>query len=208
MDIKAFYKLTYGLYIISSKTAGGKDSACVANTLAQVTSSPERLSITLNKNSFTAKAIESSQVFCGTVLLQDVPMNTIAGFGFRSSADADKFEGLETAIDDNGVKYLVRDMAARFSCKVINSLDLGTHIMFVGELTDSQTMEPGAVLTYEYYQTVKKGTTPKGAPSFKEVAAKTGYRCSVCGYVYEGDTLPGDFVCPICKKGVEAFEKI
>lgn len=206
MDTKAFYKLSYGLYIISSRD---KDtySGLVANTLNQVTSSPARMSVTLNKDNFTTKTIIKSGVICATALTQNVDMNLIATFGFQSSADNDKFQSFNVKEDVNGVKYVTDYAAARYSLKVINQVDLGTHITFFCVVIDAEVLSNDQVMTYEYYQKAKNGTTPKNAPSYQEKndEKKKGYKCSVCGYIYEGDTLPEDFVCPVCKQGADKF---
>ncbi|MDF2567658.1 MAG: flavin reductase [Oscillospiraceae bacterium] len=207
MDIQAFFKLSYGLYIVSGSFEE-KQSGCIANTLIQVTAMPEKLSVTLSKENFTTKLIEESKHFNATVITQNASMNTIAKFGFRSGKNVDKFEGFEVKTDDFGTKYVVKEMASMFSCKVISTHDVGTHITFIGEVEQAEILSDEPVMTYDYYYQVKKGKTPKNAPSYKEEKAKKGYKCSICGYVHEEATLPDDFVCPVCKKGREVFQKV
>jgi len=208
MDSKAFYKLTYGLYIVSSAYEG-KAGGCVVNTLAQVTSKPACMSVAINKDNYTTRLIEKSGVFAAVALAQEAGMDLIGAFGFKSSQDTDKFIGLNTKTDENGILYVAEQTLARYSCKIVNKLDLGTHIMFIGEVVEAEVLADGTPLTYTYYQTVKKGSTPKNAPSYKEEeAVKKGYRCSICGYIHESDTLPDDFVCPVCKATADKFEKL
>lgn len=209
MDTKAFYKLSYGLYVVSSEF-NGKRSGCVVNTLAQVTATSAKLSVAINKNNFTAKTILQSKKFVGVSLLQNVSMDIIGEFGFKCSETEDKFATVKTLTDSSGIPYLAEGVAARFSCDVVDSLDLGTHIMFIGEVKEAEVISSEEVLTYSYYQTVKKGGTPKSAPSYKELEheEKRGYVCSVCGYHLESDVLPADFICPICKQGADKFVKL
>ncbi|WP_027623048.1 flavin reductase [Clostridium lundense] len=207
MDEKAFFKMSYGVYIISSCNEG-KQSGCVVNTLSQVTSKPANLSVTISKNNYTEKIIEKSGYFAATVLTQNASMELIGEFGFKSSKDIDKFSRFNTKVDSNGIKYVTDFAAARYSCKVINSVDLGTHVMFIGEVLESEVLNNDEVMTYSYYHSVKKGTTPKNAPSYTEKTAQKGYRCTVCGYILEADEIPEDFVCPICGVGKDKFEKL
>lgn len=210
IDEISFFKLSYGLYIVSSK-AGEKAGGCIVNTLAQVTAVPEKLAVTVSKSNFTTELIQKSSRFTGTVLTEATDMNTIAAFGFRSGKEIDKFEGFATQTDASGIPYLADTMAAVYSCKVTGQLDLGTHIMFIGEVTEAKLLSDAPVMTYDYYHRVKKGTTPKNAPSYKKAVETTGkkaFRCKVCGYVVEAESLPDDFVCPICHQGRDAFEEI
>ena len=207
MNQKAFFNLSYGLYIIST-SHDGKDAGCVANTLQQVTSSPQQMAVTSNKDNYTEQLIEKSGRFCGAVLTQDTDMEMIKTFGFQSSKDADKFEKVEFKRDVHGIAYPIQNVASYFSVKVVQKVDLGTHVMFIGEVEDAEVLAEKEVMTYAYYHQVKNGTTPKNAPSFQEKTEKSGWRCSICGYIYEGDPLPEDFVCPLCGAPASVFEKI
>ena len=208
MDKKAFYKLSYGLYIVSSSFEG-KDAGCVVNTLNQVTSSPAQMSVAINKDNFTTDIIRKSGKFAGVVLIEDVNMDIIGTFGFKTSGEVNKFENFKTERDESGIPYITEDIAARYSCDVVNEIDLGTHIMFIGKVTEAEVMSENEVMTYAHYQKVKKGATPKNAPSFiEEKPAETGYKCSVCGYHHKSDVLPDDFKCPWCGQGADKFVKI
>ena len=183
MDIQAFFKLSYGLYVVSARS-GEKKYGCIVNTLQQVTAEPPMLSVAVNKNSVTAKAILDSGRFCGTVLT-----------------------------DENNIPYLTEHAAARYSCEVAGTLDLGTHILIIGKVTEAEILSDEPVMTYDYYHRVVKGGTPPTAPSYKgnishKPAQKAQWRCKICGYIYEGDPLPADFVCPICGQGADKFEKV
>ena len=207
MDKKAFFKLSYGLYVVSSN-CDGKDSACIANTFVQVTSDPARVCITLNKNNYTTSLIENSCVYNVGVLLDDVEMDVIRRFGFQSSKDVDKFDGIDYEVDCQNVKQITKSIAASFSVKVISMTDVGTHIMFVGDVVDCKVLDESEVLTYANYHNKKNGTTPKNASSYQESDAKQGWVCSVCGYVLEAQELPDDFICPVCKQPASVFKKI
>ena len=212
MDLQAFFKLSYGLYVISARS-GEKNYGCVVNTLQQVAAEPPMLSVAVNKNSVTAKAILDSGRFCGTVLTETADLQLIGTFGFKNSEAVDKFASFSTRSDGYQIPYLVEHTAARYSCKVTDTLDLGTHILIVGEVTETEILSDEPVMTYDYYHRVVKGGTPPTAPSYKGNLAKkpekkAQWRCKICGYIYDGDPLPADFVCPICGQGADQFEKI
>lgn len=207
MDQSAFFKLNYGLYIVSSASEG-KHAGCVVNTVQQVTAIPEKLSVTLNKENATLEMIQKSNVFNVVVLCEDVDMDTIRTFGFQSSHDIDKYKELAHAKDEFQIPYLTQHVAARFTCKVLSSLDLDTHILFAGEVCSCEVLSEETAMTYGYYHKVKKGTTPPKASSYQPDTKQSGYRCTVCGYIYEGEPLPVDFVCPICHQPASVFEKI
>lgn len=215
MDIQAFFKLSYGLYVVSARS-GEKDYGCIVNTLQQVTAQPPMLSVAVNKNSVTAKAILDSGHFCGVALTEKADLQLIGAFGFQNSEAVDKFAPFSTARDAFGVRYLAERVAARYSCAVTSTLDLGTHLLIVGKVEEAEILSDDPVMTYDYYHRVVKGGTPPTAPSYKGDGEKkeTGpagtvrWRCKICGYIYEGDPLPADFICPICKKPADQFEKI
>lgn len=207
MNETALHKLSYGLYIISS-TSEGKDAGCVANTLHQVTSSPVQLSITLNKDNYTEQIIEKSGSFNAVALTQNVSMDVIRTFGFQSSKDHEKYAEIPHARDCQNIPYVKDNTAAFYTCKVVAKLDLGTHVMFIGEVIDCDVLCKEEVMTYAYYHMVKNGATPKNAPSYQEKTEKKGWRCTICGYIYEGDPLPEDYICPICGAPASVFEKV
>lgn len=220
MDTKAFFKMSYGLYIVSTHYEG-KDYGCIVNTLTQVTSTPAQMSVTINKENCTADIINKSGYFTATPLTIDAPMTLIGTFGFKTSLTCNKFEGLEFARDDNQIAYVTQNTNAVFSMKVNNTVDVGTHNIYVGEVLDAKTLSDAESMTYAYYHTVKKGKTPPKASSYiaKETAPtaqaevappkeKVQYVCSVCGYIYDGDPLPEDFICPVCGQPASVFERI
>lgn len=212
MDIQAFFKLSYGLYVVSARS-GEKKYGCIVNTLQQVTAEPPMLSVAVNKNSVTAKAILDSGRFCGTVLTETADLHLIGTFGFKNSKAVDKFAAFSTKEDENNIPYLTEHAAARYSCEVAGTLDLGTHILIIGKVTEAEILSDEPVMTYDYYHRVVKGGTPPTAPSYKgnishKPAQKAQWRCKICGYIYEGDPLPADFVCPICGQGADKFEKV
>ena len=212
MDIQAFFKLSYGLYVVSARS-GEKKYGCIVNTLQQVTAEPPMLSVAVNKNSVTAKAILDSGRFCGTVLTETADLHLIGTFGFKNSEAVDKFAAFSTKEDENNIPYLTEHAAARYSCEVAGTLDLGTHILIIGKVTEAEILSDEPVMTYDYYHRVVKGGTPPTAPSYKgnishKPAQKAQWRCKICGYIYEGDPLPVDFVCPICGQGADKFEKV
>ena len=193
MDNKALNKLSYGLYVVATNL-DGKDAGCIVNTVIQVTGDPVRLAVTMNKSGFTCKAIEKSMTFTASVLLKNADKDIIKTFGFSTSETNDKFSAVETGRDAKGNPYVLSGTAARFSCEVEKVIDLGTHMMYIGRATEGEVLSDGEVLTYEQYHKDKK--TVKG------------YKCTVCGYVHEGDSLPEDFICPWCKVGADKFIKI
>lgn len=208
MDLTAFFNMSYGLYIAST-VSQGKQYGCVLNTMAQVTSSPSQISLALNKDNATTAAILESGIFSGVVLSEETPMETIGTFGFQSSKDADKFAAVAHETDKNDIAYPTEHTVAQFSCRVVNSLDVGSHIIIIGAVEDCQTLCKEPPMTYAYYHKVKNGKTPPKASSFQPEEEKaTGYRCGTCGYIYEDETLPADYKCPICQQPASVFVKV
>lgn len=207
MNKKAFFKLTYGLYVVTSKY-NEEESGCVINTFMQVTASPPQVSITVNKENYTTELISKSGFFNVSVLLEETQMDTISNFGFQSGKENDKFKNFICEYDENGVKHLCHEIAAYFVCKVNKAVDVGTHVVFVADVLEAQIVSEDPVLTYEIYHHQKKGTTPKNAPSYTEGTSIKGYRCDVCGFIYEGETVPKGYQCPVCGVGETHFQKI
>lgn len=207
MDLQAFFKMSYGLYIVNS-AFGGKQNGCIVNTVTQVTAEPPKVAVAVSKNNLTTSLIEQSGVFNAVALTETATMDLIGRFGFRSGKDEDKFAGIAYAADANGVYYPTEAAAAMFSFKVIDKVDLDTHVMFIGETIEAVSLLKEPVMTYAYYHAVKKGTTPPNAPSYKKEEEKKGWRCKICGYIHEEEELPADFICPICKKDASFFEKL
>lgn len=207
IDLKAFQKMTYGLYIVSSRQ-GDVSAGCVVNTLSQVTVEPTQMTIAINKDNYTTQIIQQSGLFTAVVLSQSAMMELIGKFGFQCSRDVEKFEGFQTRVDENGVPFVSEQAVARFSCKVVNSLDLGTHILFVGEVQAAELLGCGEnPMSYAYYHKIKNGLTPPKASVYQPAPTK-GYRCKICGYILEDSTLPEGFVCPVCGRGKEHMERM
>lgn len=210
LNKKALYQISSGLYLVSSKNEGHQ-AGCIINTLMQVTSKPVQVSITINKENDTTDTILKSNVFHVTALASNVDMNVIATFGFQSSKEIDKFQSFETKYDTLDNPYIEEGMNASFTCKVVHTLDVGSHIIIVGEVVESESLSQENSMTYAYYHDVKKGTSPKNAPTYQEeikTDKKTKWRCKICGYIYEGEELPADFICPICGQPASMFEKV
>lgn len=166
IDQKAFFSLSYGLYLVSSRY-GAERAGCTVNTLAQVTAEPPKLAVALNKDNRTTEIVRRSGLFTGAVLSRSAPLKLIGVFGFRSSTEIDKFSGFQTAEDENGVPYVAEQIVARLSCKVTGELDLGTHILFLGEVTHAARLSEEEPMTYAHYHQVKKGLTPPKASSYQ-----------------------------------------
>ena len=198
MNQEALFKIGYGLYVLSAQD-GGKDNACISNTFLQVTSAePFVCVITVNKQNLTHGMILNSKKFNLSVLTEKAPFEIYKRFGYQSGKNADKFAGLKGLSRSlNGLYCLTEYANAFLSCRVTNTADFGTHTMFIAELTESAVLSNDNGVTYAYYQQFVK---PKpGAAKIQ------GYRCAVCNYFYEGETLPPDFICPICKHVVSDF---
>lgn len=201
MDNKALFKISYGLFVLSARE-GEKDNGCIINTFSQVTSNPLRGSIAINKLNLTCEMIQKTKKFSVSVLDTTVPFDLFKRFGFQSGKDADKFEGLPgVARGENGILHLTEHANAVFSGTVVQEIDLGTHVMFIVDIDDAEVLGEGDSVTYTYYQENIK-------PKFKPTKAIKGWRCVICGYIYEGENLPADFICPICKHGAVDFVPI
>ncbi len=198
MDKAALYKINYGLYVVSVRE-GDRDNACIGNVFAQVSSDPLRVSLALNKQNLTCWMLDRTGVFNVSILTKDAPFDVFKRFGYQSGTDVDKFAGTTVARSENGVSYQTEFANAFVSGKVVSKVDLGSHILFIAEVTDAKVLSDAESISYDDYQ---KNVKPKRPAKAK------GWRCKVCGYVHESDELPSDFVCPICKHGADDFEKI
>ncbi len=226
MNLKALYKLSYGLYVVSSRK-GDRLNGQIANTVFQITSEPPTIAVSINKNNFTHGFIRASKVFTASALRQDTPLSFIGHFGFKSGRDMDKLEGINYKIGNTQAPVVINNAVAYLEAKVTQEVDVGTHTIFIGELVEADILKEGEPMTYAYYQQVKRGTTPKTAPSYIEEKKKTPkmikYRCTVCGYIYDpelgdpdGDIKPGtpfeeipdDWVCPVCGAAKSEFERM
>ena len=165
MNTKALHMISYGLYVIGSKK-GDKINAQIGNTIVQVSSEPPIISVCINKGNLTHEYIQNSGVFTASILAQDTPLKLIGLFGFKSGRDIDKFESINYKLGETQAPIVLDNTLAYLEAKVINSVDVGTHTIFVGDLVDAEVIAEGEPMTYAYYHLVKRGTTPKTAPSF------------------------------------------
>lgn len=202
MDKKTMYKLTYGLFVLTSASEG-KDSGCIINTAGQVTSEPNRISITVNKSNFTHDLVKESGKFNISILSEAASFDTFKHFGFQSGRDVDKFaDYAECKRSANGLYYITAGTNGYISAVIEQSVDLGSHTMFIAAVEDMEVLSDVPSATYAYYQSDIKPKPEKVA------AGKTVWRCTVCGYVYEGEDIPADFICPLCKHPASDFEKV
>ena len=198
----ALFKFSYGLYALSAKE-GDKDNCCIINTAIQMANKPERISISVIKANYTCGMIERTGKFNLSILTKEVPFSVFQHFGFQSGADTDKFaDWTDCARSENGLYYLTRYTNAMFSCRVVESYDQGSHRLFIAEIVESKLFNDDETVTYGYYRDVIK-------PKPKKLAKAEGacWVCSVCGYVYEGETIPADYICPLCKHPASDFVK-
>ena len=202
MDTKAMFKLSYGLFVLTAKD-GDKDNGCIINTASQVTSEPNRITIAVNKANFTHDMIKKTGVFNVSILSQDVTFDSFKHFGFQSGRDTDKFAGYEDAERSaNGLYFLTKGTNALISGKVVEEKEFETHTLFIAEVTECRVLSDEESVTYAYYFAHIK---PKPQPVEEK---KAGWVCKICGYVYEGEELPADFICPLCKHPASDFEKL
>ncbi len=205
MDKKAMYKLSYGLFVLTAKD-GDKDNGCIINTAIQAASTPNQVSICVNKANFTHDMILKTGEFTVSIIAQDASFDLFKHFGFQSGRDVDKFADFnECSRGANGINYITKGTNAFISVKVDKTEDLGSHTMFVGEVTDMEVLSEVPSVTYEYYLNNIK---PKPEEVGKTEEVKNVWRCTICGYEYVGEELPADFICPLCKHPASDFEKV
>lgn len=198
-DMRALFKIGYGLYAVTCND-GKKDNGFICNTVSQLTSQPNRVSVTINKANYSHHVIKSSGKMNVCTLSNDAPFELFRSLGFRSGRNADKFENIYAKRSENGLYYLTKCINSYMSLEVEQYVDLGTHGMFICRVTEAKVVSDAETMTYSYYHANVK---PK-----PKTENKKGYVCKICGYIHEGDELPEDFICPICKHGAEDFEKI
>ena len=198
-DLNALFNIGYGLYVVTSND-GTRDNGLIVNTVSQVTNTPNRVAVTINKANYSYHIIQQTGILNVNCLDVSAPFSVFQNFGFRSGRTADKFEGIEELRSDNGLRFLPRYINSFMSLKVESYVDLDTHGMFICSVTEARVMSDRQTMSYTYYQDNVK---PK-----PETEGKKGFVCKVCGWVYEGDTLPDDIVCPLCKHGAADFEPI
>jgi flavin reductase (DIM6/NTAB) family NADH-FMN oxidoreductase RutF/rubredoxin len=232
MERKTFHKISYGLYIVCSKNKE-KTNGQIANALFQVTSEPPTIAVSINKQNLTHEFITNSKVFTVSILDKHAPLTLIGTFGFKSGRDIDKFKNIKYKIGTTQAPIVLENTLGYLEASVIEKIDVGTHTIFIGKITDAELLTEEPVMTYEYYHDVKGGYSPKTAPTYysdidkkkekkMEDVKMDKYVCTVCGYIYDPDKgdpesgiaagtafedLPNDWVCPICGAGKEAFEK-
>ena len=205
MDMKAMYKLSYGLFVLTAKR-GEKDNGCITNTAIQVTSEPNRISIAVNKANYTHDMVLETGKFNVSIISEKADFDLFKHFGFQSGRDVDKFADFtDCARAENGIFYITKGTNAVISAEVEQCIDLGSLTLFIAKVTDLMVLDAASSATYEYYQNNIKpkpqavGTTPTG---------QTIWRCRICGYEYVGEELPEDFICPLCKHPASDFEKV
>ena len=198
-DMTALFRIGYGLYVVTS-TDGKKDNGLIVNTVTQLTDTPNRIAVNINKANYSHHVIKQTGVLNVNCLSVDAPFSVFQQFGFQTGRSVDKFAGQKVYRSDNGLVFLDKYINAFMSLKVEQYVDLGTHGMFICSVTEARVMNDLDTMTYTYYQ---KNVKPK-----PETDGKKGFVCKVCGYIYEGDELPDDFICPLCKHGAADFEPI
>ena len=198
-DMNALFNIGYGLYVVTSRDEE-KDNGLIVNTVTQVTNTPNRVAVTINKQNYSHHIIQKTGILNDNCLDTTAPFSLFENFGFRSGRAADKFEGIAELRSANGLRFLPRHINAFLSLKVEQYVDLGTHGMFICAVTEARVCGSRETMTYTYYQNHVK---PK-----PDTAGKKGFVCKVCGWVYEGEELPADIVCPLCKHGAADFEAI
>lgn len=198
MDKAAMYKLTYGLFVLTAKD-GEKDNGCIINTAMQVTTTPNRIIIVVNKQNYTHDMIMKTKEFNVSCLNEEASFDVFKHFGFQSGKDVDKMTGRAFPRGENGIVYPDEAVSAYISGKVVSETDLGTHTMFLADVTDAKVLADTEPVSYSYYQ---KHIKPAPKP-----LKTAGWVCKICGYVHEGEELPEDFICPVCKHPASDFER-
>ncbi len=199
--MKALFNIGYGLYVVTSND-GRKDNGCIVNTVSQLTDTPMRVCVNINKANYTYHVVHTTGILNVNCLSQEAPFSVFQRFGFQSGRTVDKFaeDAAAAPRSDNGLIFLPRYINAFMSLKVVDEIDLGTHGMFICEVTEARVMSHVETMTYTFYQ---KNVKPKPATE-----GKKGWVCNVCGYIYDGEELPDDIICPLCKHGAADFSRI
>lgn len=200
MDNKVLFNIGYGLYVLTA-SEGEKDNGCIINTVMQVTSDPLQIAIAVNKKNYTNEMIQRTKKFNISILTESAKFEVFEHFGFHSGRDTDKFaDFVDTKRSPNGVLYITQNTNSYMSAYVKQEIDLGSHTLFIAQLVAAETLSEEPTVTYTYYQNNIKPKPQK--------TEKKGWRCKICGYIYEGEDLPADFICPWCKHGAIDFERI
>lgn len=199
------FNIQYGLFVITTRD-GNRDNGCISNTVAQVTAMPNRVSVALNKENLTTELIQHSGRFTVSILSETADFELFQHFGFQSGRAVDKFAGFKDCRRvSNGTFAITRGTNSFISVDVEQTIDLGTHLLFIGLVTEMETLSDVPSATYNYYQSHIK---PQAKPVSQTPEGRTIWRCTICGYEYEGENLPDDFICPICKHPASDFEKV
>ena len=204
LDPTALFTLSYGLYVLTARE-GGRDLGCIVNTVTQLTENPTRIAVSVNKQNFTNEVIQRTGVFNISVLTEAAPMDLFRHFGFQSGRDVDKFAGRTDPVSENGLRYISGPANALISGKVEQAIDCGTHMLYIALVTEARKLSDAPSMTYAYYFANVK---PKPQPKPAQEKPRRGFVCRICGYFYEGDELPPDFICPLCKHGAADFEPV
>lgn len=204
LDPTALFTLSYGLYVLTARE-GGRDLGCIVNTVTQLTENPTRIALSVNKQNFTCEVIRRTGLFNVSVLTEAAPMDLFRHFGFQSGRDVDKFAGRTDPVSENGLRYIGGPANALISGKVEQAVDCGTHMLYIALVTEARKLSDAPSMTYAYYFANVK---PKPQPKPAEDKPRRGFVCRICGYFYEGDELPPDFICPLCKHGAADFEPV
>ena len=200
MDNSGMYKLSYGLFVLTAKE-GEKDNGCIINTAMQVTGDPNRIIVVVNKQNYTHDMIMKTKKFNVSIIDTDADFELFKHYGFQSGRDVDKMDGVDFSRSENGIAYLNNMCNGYISGEVISETDLGTHTMFLADVVDGQTLDKDKEsVTYAYYHKNIKPSPVK--------TSKKGWVCKICGYIYEGEVLPPDFICPLCKHPASDFEPL
>jgi len=212
LDRSALNDMTYGLFVLGAMD-GARPVGCVVNTVVQLTSEPVTVGVSVNHNNYTNECIKKTGLFSVSILSEEVPMETIAAFGFQSGRNTDKFAGMKSRMKQPGVPVLSENICGTLVCRVVESMELSTHTLFIAEVMDAERAKvPLPPLTYAYYLKVKNGTVPKNAPTYIPSEKKEHYDCSVCGFRYDDgegplEFLPAGWTCPRCGSPKDAMEK-
>ncbi len=204
LDPTALFTLSYGLYVLTARE-GGRDLGCIVNTVTQLTENPTRIAVSVNKQNFTNEVIQRTGLFNVSVLTEAAPMDLFRHFGFQSGRDVDKFAGRADPVSENGLRYLDGPVNALISGKVEQAIDCGTHMLYIALVTEARKLSDAPSMTYAYYFANVK---PRPQPKPAQEKPRRGFVCRICGYFYEGDELPPDFICPLCKHGAADFEPV
>lgn len=202
LDPTALFNLSYGLYVLTARE-DGRDCGCIVNTVTQLTENPTRIALSVNKQNFTNEVIQRTGLFNVSVLTEAAPMDLFRHFGFQSGRDVDKFAGRTDPVSENGLRYISGPANALISGKVEQAIDCGTHMLYIALVTEARKLSDAPSMTYAYYFANVK---PRPQPKPAQEKPRRGFVCRICGYFYEGDELPPDFICPLCKHGAADFE--